>query len=133
MLKTEFFDPKNLVYVAIRGAESAECALDSILAKLRAAGVSVSLEEMRDAFVPRLPDEVKTKMIPHGFARLASHAAPDVYKATYEEALMIETALRAAGTSTPRDTKVAGPPKRTRWQRLVALGDDSRRGGDDSR
>ena len=113
MLKTELYNPNNQAYVAIRDMESAKGALDSMLVKLRAAGVSVSLVEMRDAFVARLPDEVKTGMILHGFAWHASRAATDVHLATYEEALMIETALRAAGAFTPHETKVAGPPKTT--------------------
>ena len=88
---------------------------------------------MRDAFLARLIDEVKTDMILHGFARPESRAAANVYKAAYEGALMIETALRSASAFTPRDTKVAGPPKMTREQRLAALDDGSRRGDDDSR
>ena len=104
-----------------------------MLMNLRAAGVPVSLEEMRDTFISRLPDELKKEMILHGFARLESCDTADVYEAAYEEALMIENAIRAAGAFTPRDTKVAGPPKRSREQRLAALGDGSRRGGDDSR
>ena len=50
-------------YVAIRDTESAKGALDSVLVKIRAAGVLASLEEMRGAFVARLPDELKTGMI----------------------------------------------------------------------
>ena len=73
----------------------------------------------------RLPGEVKAEMILHGFARLASRDAAEVYTATYDEALMIETALRTAGTFTPSNTKVEGPPNRTCEQRLAALGDGS--------
>ena len=46
---------------------------------------------------------------------------------------MIETALRAAGAFTPHDITVASPSKRTREQRLTALGDSSRHGDDESR
>ena len=55
-------------------------------------------------------------MILHDFARLESRAAVDIYTAVYNEALMVENPLRAAGAFTPR-------------------GDDdgSRRGNDDSR
>ena len=108
VLKADVYNPKNPAYVAILDTESTKGAPDSMLVKLRATGVSVSFGEMGDAFVARLPGEVKTEMILYGFARLASHDTAEVDKAAYEEALMVETALRAAGTFTLRDNKVVG-------------------------
>jgi hypothetical protein len=134
MLKAELHNPKNPEYAAICDTESTKGALDAMLLKLRAAGVPVSLEELRDAFLARLPELFKTQMILHGCDRLAARGATaDVYMSTYQEALRIEMALRAAGAFTPRDVKATGTPKRTREQRLAALGDGSRRGDDDSR
>ena len=100
---------------------------------MRAAGIPVSLEEMRNAFYEQLPGEIKKELILHDFVRLEArkpHAG--AYKAVYDEALMIENALRTTGTFTPRGTKTPGPPKRTHEQRLAAIGDGSRRGGGDS-
>ena len=102
MLKAELHNPKNPEYASICDTESTKGALDAMLLKLRAARVPVSLEEMRDAFLVRLPNEVRTQMIMHGCDRLAARgAAADVYMSTYEEAFNIEMALRAAGTFTP--------------------------------
>ena len=70
MLKGELHNPKNPEYAAVRDTESAKGALDSMLMKLRAAGIPVSLEEMRDALCVRLPEEIKKEMIMYGFARL---------------------------------------------------------------
>ena len=113
-------NPKNPQYVAVRDTESANGAVDSVTVKLRANEVSFSVEELRGAFISR-------------FTRLASCVAAGVYKANYEEAPMIETTLRAAVVFTLRDIKVAGPPRRTREQRLAALCDGSRRRDNDSR
>ena len=133
MLKDELHNPKNPEYAANCDTESTKEALGAMLMNLRAAGVPVSLGEIRDAFISRLPDELKKEMILHGFDRLETCDAAGIYKAAYEEAPMIENALRATGAFTPCDTNVAGPPKMSREHRLAALGGGSRRGDDDSR
>ena len=50
MMKSKLHSPKNPAYAAIRDTGSMKGALDSMLMKLRAAGIPVSLEEMRNAF-----------------------------------------------------------------------------------
>ena len=134
MLKAELHNPKNPEYVAICGTESTKGALYAMLLKLRAAHVPVSLEEMRDALLARVREEVKTQMIVHGCDRLderSAAAAADV--STYEEALRIEATLRAAAAFTPLDIKATGPQKGTREQRLAALDDGPRPGDGNSR
>ena len=69
-------------YVAIRDTESTKGALDSMLIKLRAVDIPVSLEEMSGASCQRLPGETKKELIVHGFTRLGTrkpHA--DTHKA----------------------------------------------------
>ena len=89
-LKAEMHNPKNPQDIAVRDTESTNGAVDSMTVKLRANGVSVSAEKLRGTIISR-------------FIRLASRVAAGVYKATYGEAPMTETALRAAVVFTPRD------------------------------
>ena len=133
-MKGELYNPKNPEYAAISDTESAKGALDSMLMQLRANKTPVSLGDLRDPFCQRLPEEIKKELILRGLNRLATRAPhADAYQAVYDETLMVEGVLRAAGAFTPRNAKAPGPPKRTREQRLAALGGGSRRGDDDSR
>ena len=133
MLNGYLYAPKNPEYAAVRDIESTKDALDSMLLKLRALNIPVSPEEMSDVFCQRLPEEIKKKLILNGSNRFAARAPnTDTYQAVYDEAPMIEGALRAAGACTPRDTNTPGVLKRIHGQRVAALGDGSRRGDDDS-
>ena len=127
------YNPKNPAYVAIRDMGSTKDELDSMLVKLRAAGVSVSLEEMRDAFVARLPGEVKMEMILRGFARLASRTATD---------RRLQGGLRGGAHDRDRASgrwrvhaarhQGGGPAEEDSRATICVLGDGSRRSNDDS-
>ena len=78
---------------------------------------------MRSAFYQQLPGETKKELVIHGFARHAARAPHDgPYQAVYSKAFMVEGAMRAVGAFKPRGDKLVGPSKRTREQRLAALG-----------
>ena len=54
MMKGKLYNPEHMEYAA-RDTESAKGTLDSMLMKLRALNIPVSLEETGDAFCQRLP------------------------------------------------------------------------------
>ena len=115
MLKGELHNPKNPEYAGVRDTESAKGELVSVRMKLRAADIPVSLENMRDAFLCGLPEEVRKETTLHGFARLESRTATGVYKAVYDEAFMIARASsrRRVHTAQHQDAGDAEEDSRT--------------------
>ena len=115
IVKGELYNPKNPEYAAICDTESTKGAFDSMLVKLPAMSIPVSIEEMSGACCQRLPEETKEELIMYGFARLETRKPHiDAYQAVYDEALMIEGALEP-----PARSHRAAPRRRGRRRGLA--------------